>query len=176
MYYTYAHVRNDTNQIFYIGKGIGRRMFRKDARNNHWHNLVKKAGYHPIIIAKWENEKDAFEHEKFLIECFKGQLVNQSSGGDGNDASGGLSFFGRQHSHAAKEKCRQAHLGKPKTETSKKLNAIAHEKKIQINGVIYDSWKKASNATGIPMGSISYLLKGVSPHSKWHNLTISLVM
>lgn len=176
MFYTYAHVRNDTKKTFYIGKGSGRRMFRKDARNFHWHNVVKKAGYTPIILATWKTEDEAYEHEKFLIQCFDGLLVNQSLGGDGNDANGGFSFVGRKHDQKAKEKCRLAHLGKPKSEQSKLLNANAHKKKISVDGVVYDSWKEASAKTKIPMGSMSYLLKTQPITGKWANRKLALVM
>lgn len=151
-------------------------MYRKEARNTHWHNVVSKAGYEPILLAKWQNEKDAYEHEKFLIQCFLGSLVNQSLGGDGNDAKGGLSFAGKKHTAQAKEKCRLVHLGKAKSEQSKKLNAEAHKQKIRIDGVVYDSWKEASAQTGIPMGSISYLLKKTPCAGRWAGRTLTLVM
>ena len=178
MFYTYAHIRKDTNSIFYIGKGTKRRMYRKEARNLHWHNVVKKAGYEVIKLATWETEAEAFKHEKFLIQCFNGSLVNQSLGGDGNDAKGGFTFKGKTHSDAAKEKCRKVHLGKLKSVESNKKNAEAHKQKIIINGVIYDSWQDASKQTKIPTGSFSYLLKkGISPKSKYNWINqISLVM
>jgi hypothetical protein len=180
MFYTYAHIRKDTGKIFYIGKGSGRRMYRKDARNRHWHNIVNKVGFEPIVLAKWDLEKDAFEHEKFLIECFKDNqiLVNQSSGGDGNNASGGFSFLGKKHSDESILKCKIAHSGKPKSTESKKKNAESHKQKIQINGIVYDSWKSASHCTKIPTGSISYLLSGkVGPKTKYSWVkSISLVM
>ena len=179
MFYTYAHLKADTNQIFYIGKGTGKRLHRKDARNTHWHNTVKKHGYFAIKLATWEFEKDAFEHEKFLIQCFRDigtQLVNQSSGGDGNNFNGGLTFAGKKHSSSAKEKCRLLHLGKPKSEESKKKNAEAHKQKIEVNGIIYASWQEASQATGIPTGSISYLLKNKPTKSKWSAYVFNEVM
>lgn len=181
MFYTYAHIRKDTNQIFYIGKGCGRRVNRKEARNEHWHNIVKKHGFDSIILANWENEKDAFLHEKLLIDCFRKmgvKLVNQSDGGDGNNASGGFSFVGRKHTDSAIQKCRDAHSGKPKSLQSNLKNAESHKKRIKINNVIYPSWQIASKETGIPTGSISYLLSGkVSPRSKYSWIeSISLVM
>lgn len=180
MFYTYAHVRKDNGQIFYIGKGSGRRMYRKDARSKHWKNIACKAGFEPMMLASWNSEKEAFEHEKFLINCFKdtGLLVNKSSGGDGNDAAGGLSFSGKKHSQESILKCRQAHLGKPKTPESNAKNSESHKQKIQINGVIYESWESASLKTGIPTGSLSYLLSGkVSPRTKYAWIkSISLVM
>ena len=180
MVYTYAHIRKDTGKIFYIGKGSGRRMYRKEARNSHWHNIVNKVGFEPILLSSWEKEQDAFEHEKLLIDCFKetGNLVNQSSGGDGNNVSGGFTFAGKKHTEQAILKCKNAHAGKPKSAESNAKNAESHKQKIQINNVVYESWKFASSQTGIPVGSLSYLLSGkVSPRSKYAWVkTISLVM
>ena len=178
MFYTYAHIRKDTNLIFYIGKGTKRRMYRKEARNLHWHNVVKKAGYESIKLAEWKTEVEAYEHEKFLIQCFYGSLVNQSLGGDGNDAKGGFTFKGKTHSDVAKEKCRNANLGKVTSIVSRQKNAEAHKQKININDVIYESWQDASKKTGIPTGSLSYLLKGQfgsKSKYKWIN-KIFLVM
>ena len=176
MFYTYAHIRKDTGKIFYIGKGSGRRLHRKSARNMHWHNVVAKAGYEAIILAKWSSETEAYEHEKFLIECLNGSLVNQSAGGDGNNASGGFTFLGKKHNAASIEKCRVAHQGKPKSEKSKFLNAEAHKQKISVDGVVFDSWKEASLKTGIPTGSMSYLLKKVQSKGKWAGRKLALVM
>ena len=181
MFYTYAHIRPDTNKPFYIGKGAGRRAYRKDHRNDHWKNIVKKYGYKTEILAYWENEQDAFLHEKFLIDCFKSiniDLVNQSSGGDGNDWRGGFSFKGKKHSIESKEKCRLVNLGKPKSQISNQKNAESHKKPIQINDLIYDSWKDASEKLNIPMGSFYYLLKNkISEKSKYFWIKqIKLVM
>ena len=85
-FYTYMHTRKDSNQPFYIGKGSGSRAFWAHGRNNHWSNIAKKHGFDVTILANWESEKDAFEHEKFLISCFKdtgANLVNLTDGGDG---------------------------------------------------------------------------------------------
>ena len=73
----------------------------------------------------------------------------------------------KKMSDESKEKCRLAHLGKPKSNESKKKNAEAHKQKIEINGIIYPSWQQASQATGIPTGSISYLIKNKPAKSKW---------
>jgi hypothetical protein len=179
MFYTYAHITLDTNKIFYIGKGADRRMFRRDARNQHWHNVVKKHGFKAVKLADWDNAKDAFEHEKVLIQSFKDigyKLVNQSLGGDGNDALGGFSFKGKKQSDSAKEKCRLGRLGKKASEQAKQKNALKHMKQIKINGVLYPSWQEASKITGIPTGSISYLLKSKPTKGKWVGYTLEKVM
>ena len=178
MPYTYAHVTSDTNKIFYIGKGSGNRLHRKDARNLHWHNTVAKHGYKAIKLAEWATEKEAFSHEKLLISCFKDmgfKLVNQSEGGDGNGPEGGLSFKGRKHSKEAIEKTMAYVRGIPKSKEANLKNAISHRKPLKINGNIYNSWIEASQKTGIPMGSISYLLKG-NKLKKWANYSLELVM
>lgn len=52
-HYVYVHFRNDTNQIFYVGKGSGKRAYNSQKRNGYWKNVVKKAnGYSVQIIAK----------------------------------------------------------------------------------------------------------------------------
>lgn len=85
-YCTYLHIRNDTNEVFYIGKGRPQRVNDKNNRNQHWKNIVAKHGFTSCKLAEWTNEKDAFEHEILLIKCFKEmgyQLANYSNGGEG---------------------------------------------------------------------------------------------
>lgn len=86
MYYTYAHVRPDTGNIFYVGKGKGGRARSVYDRNDHWHNVVNKnGGKFEIRILNWfKNEKDALESEIWQIAKLKpdGCLVNKTPGGD----------------------------------------------------------------------------------------------
>lgn len=179
MFYTYIHMTADTGRVFYVGKGADRRIHRKDARNQHWKNVVAKHGYVAHKLADWPTEKEAFEHEKFLIWCYKSmgvKLVNQSGGGDGNDASGGFSFKGRKHSDSAKLKCRLANLGKIVSEEAKQKLREKKRKAIKINGVVYESVQQACEATGIPVGSIGWLLNKTSPTVKWSNFVVEKVL
>lgn len=98
-FYTYAHVRNDTSTVFYIGKGTARRAYSKYARNNLWHKIAKKHGYTVQIISYWGTEQEAFEHEKKLIKFYKEtgiDLANFTNGGDG--------ISGYRHTKEAKER------------------------------------------------------------------------
>jgi hypothetical protein len=71
-YYTYAHYTADTNELFYIGKGTRKRYKQICNRNNWWHNKVKKhQGFVSKILAWWNTEVEALDHEKFLIDCFE---------------------------------------------------------------------------------------------------------
>lgn len=89
MFYTYAHSKPE-GKIFYIGKGQGKRAWDKTSRNPHWHNIVNKYGFNAQVLAEWETEKEALEHEVFLIACFKDmgyELANITAGGETNPMS-----------------------------------------------------------------------------------------
>lgn len=84
-FYTYLHRRNDTNAIFYIGKGKDNRAW-ITKRNKFWHSIADSRGFTVEICAYWPTEQEAHTHEKFLILCFKDldtNLVNQTDGGEG---------------------------------------------------------------------------------------------
>lgn len=86
MYYTYLHRRASDGQPFYVGKGMGRRAWSTQNRNQHWKNTRAKHGVKVEVLANWPTESEAFEHEQFLIWCFKDmghKLVNQTGGGEG---------------------------------------------------------------------------------------------
>jgi hypothetical protein len=90
MFYTYGHY-TESGRLFYIGKGLKRRMCDRSNRNKHWQNTVAKHGLKVEVFSEWESEKDALSHEVFLISCFRDlgfKLCNQTNGGDG--FSGGV--------------------------------------------------------------------------------------
>lgn len=66
--------------------------------------------------------------------------------------------------------------GIPKTDECKRKIALANNKPLMVNGIVYASWKEASEQTGIPTGSISYLLKHKPAKSKWSGYKLSEVM
>jgi hypothetical protein len=86
-FYTYIHRRKDTNEVFYIGKGSSHRIYATGKyRGKYWNNIVNKHGRTVEYVAYWENEQDAYEHEKFLIQVFRemgSPLINKNDGGDG---------------------------------------------------------------------------------------------
>lgn len=86
MFYTYAHYKPEGG-LFYIGKGKRRRAYAMDGRNSHWHNIVNKYGKpHVELLASWDTEEAALDHEKLLIASFRDMgfvLANKSDGGEG---------------------------------------------------------------------------------------------
>ena len=98
-FYTYAHINKDTNKIFYIGKGFENRYKSTDRRNRYWHNIVNKHNFNAEILAYWNTEKEALDHEMLLISCFKDmgyKLANMTDGGEGTS--------GYKHSETTKLK------------------------------------------------------------------------
>jgi hypothetical protein len=104
MFCTYSHHKPD-GTLFYIGKGSVKRAHAKDNRNPHWKNIVAKhGGYKVEVLANWPTESEAFEHEKFLISCFRDLgfvLANITDGGDG--------ISGYKHSAKTKAKLSAFH-------------------------------------------------------------------
>lgn len=111
MFYTYAHYKPD-NSVFYIGKGRGRRAWAKDNRNPHWHHVTAKHGEHKVeVLAQWPTEQEAFEHEKFLIWCFRDMGYSMANVTDGGEGCSGL-----VHTDAVKQKISEVHKGKKLTQ------------------------------------------------------------
>jgi len=118
----YEHLRNDTNEVFYVG--IGReekRAFSKHGRNPHWKNIVNKVGYTVNIIHKDIDHKEAKKIEILLIEKYGrknlglGNLVNMTDGGEG--------VLGLIFSDEARQKISEANKGKTfSEETRQKLS------------------------------------------------------
>lgn len=86
-YYVYQHVRNDTKEVFYVGKGRGERCNVKSNRNKHWHNIVNKAnGFTVDIVFSGLSHEEALEseHDVILENLYFGcRLANKNLGGTG---------------------------------------------------------------------------------------------
>ena len=88
MAYVYGHYKADTNELFYIGKGMGKRAYQKTNRNIHWKRVVKKHGLVVKILEDDLTEEQAYEKEKQLIaEVGLENLTNIVEGGKGMTSS-----------------------------------------------------------------------------------------
>jgi hypothetical protein len=131
-FYTYFHSKPgelNINNIFYVGKGTGRRAYELGvsySRNQHHKNTVSKYGKENILVSKIEcsSEQIALDLEKGLIKLLRRQgvkLVNQTEGGDGSPG------FSRPHTDKEKEKLKLAALGN-KHALGNKLSTETREK------------------------------------------------
>lgn len=84
-FYTYLHRRADDGCVFYVGKGSGSRVRARSGRSVHWHRIVAKHGLRTEIVASFDLESDAFDHERLLIAHYRNlvSLCNHSAGGEG---------------------------------------------------------------------------------------------
>jgi hypothetical protein len=184
-YYVYQHIRLDTGECFYIGKGTARRFASKKSRNAYWHNIVNLVGYKSEILASNLSELEAFNFEKLMITLAKdlGQCV-------ANITNGGEGASGYKHSEETKEKMkrvcseetknkiRQGRLGKysgenhPRfgvevsQETRNKIR-IAHlgglnnsrTRKIKFKELIYVGVQKLADFENVHYKTIAYRLR-----------------
>jgi hypothetical protein len=147
-YYVYEYVDPRNDQPFYIGKGRGRRIFKhlketdENTENKFKHAVIKglwNKGLEPIVRKVHENltESDAYEKEAELIKQHGRRGIDQNgvltniiidnrppNGWTGPNAELRRRALierrtGAKHSDETKEKCRQLHLGKPKSEEHK---------------------------------------------------------
>lgn len=85
-YYTYIHATPE-GEVFYVGKGIGSRVYSMSDRTLKWREVVQKHdGIIMKVVSRFATEKEAFDHEIMLIDKYKKEgcnLVNLTAGGRG---------------------------------------------------------------------------------------------
>jgi hypothetical protein len=86
-HYIYFHYKANTDEVFYVGMGTGRRAWRKINRTKHWHRVVNKYGVDVRIIHDNLSVTEAEILEVKYISEFKrikdgGTLVNVKHGGN----------------------------------------------------------------------------------------------
>lgn len=85
IYYVYIHTRLDTGDVFYVGKGKGRRAWAKWNRNIWWVRIANKYGWTYEITQDNLSEGDAFLLEMWLIAKFRHEGVELCNIGDGGE-------------------------------------------------------------------------------------------
>jgi len=143
MAYVYKHIRNDTNEVFYIGIGKNKkRTNSKLSRNQLWINIVNKVGYRYEIIEDELSWETACEREKYWIKYHgrrdlnTGPLVNMTEGGEG--------FYGLVRSDSHKKKISISKTGIVFSETHKE-NLKKARKKIMTDEFRQEIGKRAKN-------------------------------
>ena len=126
-YSVYIHVRPDINEIFYVGKGLPKRIRQSSNRNKYWKNIVNKnKGFVSHVVAGNLTEAEALKFEILLIEKLRNsgvKLCNMTDGGDG--------VSGYRHNETIKNKMSQSRTGKPSPLRGKKLS-LETRKKLSI--------------------------------------------
>lgn len=78
--YIYTHKRNDTGEVFYIGRGTGLRMFKNSSRSVEWKDIVNSVGFTAEIYKDNLSFEEAHDLEVFLISnpLKDWKLINKS--------------------------------------------------------------------------------------------------
>lgn len=101
MFYVYEHIRNDTNAIFYVGKGKKERAYRINNRNEYWNNIVNKCnGFTVRFVVKDLDEELAYLVEEERIDQLKRlgiKLANINAGGAGVGSGDKHPMWGKPH-------------------------------------------------------------------------------
>lgn len=113
IFYVYEHWRPDTGACFYVGKGKSKRAHKMSGRSDFHQKIINKLLRMGMcvevkIFASGLTEEEAFQIEISRISHWRKlgiQLANRTNGGDG--------VSGLKMSDEAKEKMRDAKLGKP---------------------------------------------------------------
>jgi hypothetical protein len=143
MYYTYAYLREDRTP-YYIGKGKNARAFLAHKRRKG--RLVPLPSKDRILILKkFENENEAFKHEKYMIAILgrknngTGILRNFTDGGEGisgykfseeSKLTKSIIMTGKKRGEPSvetKEKIRKSNLGKTPWNKGKKGLQVHNE-------------------------------------------------
>ena len=85
-YYVYSHKNPLNGEVFYVGKGRGKRAYSTQGRNQIWSELVSKHGFEVVIEKNNLTDLEANEAEKmFIIKYGYDNLTNITIGGIGGD-------------------------------------------------------------------------------------------
>ena len=140
LFYVYLHRKKSNNDVFYVGKGFGKRAWKKTSRSEYWKRIENKHGRIVEIVKDGLQENEAFELEKEVIAFYgRKNLCNLNDGGYGGTnpsketrlkmsiAGKGkivseetrekkrIAATGKKHSEKTKEKLRKINLGKKRT-------------------------------------------------------------
>lgn len=70
MFYVYEWYNTDTNEVFYVGKGVKQRYRKVYDRNADFKNYMDTHNVDVRIVKYFENEQESFEYEDFLIRYY----------------------------------------------------------------------------------------------------------
>jgi len=132
-HYVYLHKKKTDGAVFYVGKGFGKRAWKKSTRSDWWKRIEAKYGRDVEIYKDDLSENDAFRLEAELIAFYgRENLCNLTDGGEGginpSDETRrkmSIARIGRKDTPGTTERRRIASTGKTHTEETKaKLRAI----------------------------------------------------
>lgn len=171
-FYVYEWYNINTKEVFYVGKGSGKRYKVKSKRNKKFTEYIKNNEVDSRIVKYFKNEEEAFSYEKELTDYYR--ELNQC---ECNIIDGGYGGWPKIWSEEAREYYSENNIMK-RPEQRERMSmhnpmynkeirekvGKAHGIKVKINGVIYDSISEAARKYNKAISTItSWCEKGVNP-------------
>jgi hypothetical protein len=170
----YQHIREDTEEVFYIGISQNMKRPYSKSRNLLWKRIVAKTTYRVEIIHKDVSLEEAMLIEQSLINKYgrkdigTGSLSNMTDGGEGTHGLVGF-WKGRKQSQSMIDKRVASSIGKKRPKQSKALKGLlvgskngmfgkkCPEHSQRMSGTTNPSWKGYIEAynkkTGVLVGT-----------------------
>lgn len=153
-FYVYGHYTKDTNELFYVGKGVGVRAWSRDKRSRWWTRTVNKHGLEIKLLFENLTESEAHDKEMKLIQQHgrrnnnTGILINLTEGGEG--------ISGYKHTESTKRiisnKLSGRTLSEPHKTAISKSNAgkvVSEEERVNMSKRMKLVWKREEHRKNI---------------------------
>lgn len=159
-FYVYGYYNND-DELFYVGKGSGTRVYNKTKRSKYFLEASKDGCYYKYF-KKNISEEEAYELEEIIIYTYGlDKLANISPGGryayklGRNMQCKNNPRYGCKLSYETKQKISRSHKNKPLSLDTKLAMSKARCFEYEINGILYESGIAAAQALGVSQSTIS---------------------
>ena len=174
-YYVYQHIREDKNEIFYIGIGtkskqdIKYNTFRRASclhkDNNLWMKIIAKTKWKFEILFESDNRKEVEQMEIDLIAKYKRKCCGEN-GILANLTLGGESNKDYKFTDAQKKKISDAQKGKPGRRLGAKLTKEQKERFSKIQTEVANRPEMIEYRRQLALGNSYHLGKNHSKESK----------
>lgn len=174
MFYVYEWYREDTQEVFYVGKGSKKRYLYKK-HNRLFQNFIRTYPCKSRIVKYFENENDAFLFEEEHIALLKTRsqaVCNIQRGGFGGSSSDWdeekRAEYSKKNIMKRQEQRQRMIKNNPmKNEDVAIRVGLLHRRPIEINGEIYSCAGEAAEKFNINIHSIRDWCKKGGNRNGW---------
>lgn len=167
-FYVYEWYDIDTQQVFYVGKGCGKRAYETKQRNNKFLDYYSKHNTDVRIVFSNLMEEEAFKKEKELYEKYS-QSPNNILCNLMECGYGGLNqvwtkemreYWSQNNPMKELDQIERMRNNNPmKNKEIALKSGKKHKRPVIINGIYYDGVKDAAKVYGITPEGVSYWCK-----------------
>jgi hypothetical protein len=151
MFYVYEHIRPDTNQVFYVGKGSKNRAFNKFRNNPYWNNVVNKVKTFKVkFIATNLDEELALLVEQERIDQLKRLGISLTNLTDGGGGIAGLKHTDK----ARKGMSDNCSMKRPETVAKISGENSLFAKTVEYNGQVFKTINDLAKHLGVKRSTV----------------------